>query len=369
MLAKKILFGLLILTLTLGFSPVLAQSDNGANATPDLVEQLLSQTQQVDELVQVTEQDFGNIKTGWFNNLWRDIRIIFTFDPVKKADLELEKASAVLLKVRQELTEKAVDPEKIKEKIEKANQRYEKAMARVKARLEKYKQEHPDDQRLEKFLDKFSDFSFKHQMVFKALEDKTPEQVRKLIEQRRQEHLKRFMQTMEKVEDKTKLKFRLKKMLVDDQAKFEHRVMRARLLEEIEKLDLDEQTKEKIEELKNEIKPLWEDLHETYQQAIERRQTTIESLKQEAEENKDKLLSEPEARQEFIQKVNQEMTSLREENKKIYQEKKQEIEQFIKEHKDELLEIKNEIKPLQMRTQIKNQNKTQRPRRINNSNE
>jgi len=347
MLAKKIVFTILLI-LSLGIiaaSPVLAQVTS-PNNTADIVDELVAQTQQVDDLVQVTQEDFGNLKTGWFSNFWRDVRIIFTFDPVKKAGLELEKASAVLLKTNQELAEKSLDAEKIKEKITAANQKYEQVMAKVKKRLEKYKQTHPDDQKLEKFLDKYADFSLKHQMVFESLEDKTPAQVKELLEQRRKAHLKRFMQTMEKMENQQQFKQRFKKMLVDNNSKFGQRVIKTHLLEEVDKLDLDEATKEKIKELKEEVGPLWDELHQTYQQAIQKRQTVIEKLKNEAAKSKDELLNDPQARHEFMRKVNQEMMSVREKNREIYKNKAVEVEQFINQHKDEILEVKKEIKPL-----------------------
>ncbi len=367
MLAKKILLNLLLLTLSLGVYPAIAQqTDNSSSSVPTVVNQLINPVQQLDNLTRVTAQDFGNIKTGWFSNLWRDIRIIFTFDPVKKADLELEKATAVLLRARQEVLEKGnqTDPSQIRAKMEKAVQRYERAMEKASLRLEKYKQKHPDDQRVDKFLDKFSDFSLKHQMVFESLEKQTPSQVRAMLEQQKKKNLKRFIQTMEKVDNSSALKSRLKKMLLSNQIKFEQRVMRAHFLDELETLDLDDQTKQKITELKQEVKPLWEELHQTYQQAVTKRQQTIEALKKEAKAKKDELINDPQARHEFIKKVNQTMQELRQENRKLYQEKREKVKQFIEEHQDELMEIKDKVRPL-----IKHQSQQRAEERMENKNE
>ncbi len=345
MLVKKMFISFLLLFLVFALNPAFAQT-NSTSSVGDVVHKIVVQNQQTDNLIQVTSQDFGNIKTGWFSNLWRNIQLIFTFDPVNKANLELEKATANILKVKQDVDTKHMSEEELKTRIAKANQRYTQAMERVKKQLEKYKAEHPDDQRIEKFLDKYSDFIFKHQLVFETLENKTPEQVKEILEQVRKKHLERFVKTMEQVEGRSAIKNRFKKMLINPNVKFNQRIMRAHLLNELDKTNLDDKTKQEIKQLKEEIQPLWNDLNETYQQLKLERQKTIESLRQEAEENKDKLMNDPQARREFVQKVNQEMKNLREKNKKVYQEKRNEVKEFIKDHQDELLNIKKNVVPL-----------------------
>ncbi len=347
MLAKKIFIAFVGLLFVFGLVlSAQAQTTTSTSPTSTMVNQLIAPVRQIGNLTQITQQDFAGIKTGWFDNLWRDIKIIFTFNPVKKADLELEKATAILLKAQQKIEKKNYDPAEAEKELAKAQARYQRVIDKMNQRLEAYKQRHPQDERVEKLLDKYTDLSLKQQALLEMLDNKLPPQAKPRLKALERLQLKSTLPVINKLDGGERFKNRLKKMIVNDPDNFRQQVMRIRALDKLDDMNLDSDTKEKIEELKQEIEPLWQEVQGAYRQARQKHQQTIEELRKEAEENKDKLLNDPEARREFMKKVNQQMKTLREENREIYQEKKEKVKQFIEEHKDELLEIKKEVKPL-----------------------
>jgi hypothetical protein len=141
-------------------------------------------------------------------NWWRGLRLGFTFNPVKKAELQERFANEKLLELKK-LAAKKKDP-KI---LEKAINNYQKEIERVKTRAEALKGRVKNKARLESFLDKFIRHQALHQRILEKLETKVPPQAIEKIKQARKRHLERFRDVMLKLEDKDKIPERLEKSL------------------------------------------------------------------------------------------------------------------------------------------------------------
>lgn len=129
---------------------------------------------------EITTSDLGIENPGilptspfYFLKEWkRDLKKVFTFNPVKKAELELEEAN-----------ERAAEIKKLEEinpqntgAITKAVQNYQRNMERLKTRLENLK-ETSENPNVDNLLDKLVDRSFKHQQLFDNLQSKFEEKI------------------------------------------------------------------------------------------------------------------------------------------------------------------------------------------------
>ncbi|MBU3922921.1 hypothetical protein KJ684_01645 [Patescibacteria group bacterium] len=136
----------------------------------------------------------GNFFYG-FKNAWRNIRLAFTADSVKKAELRLEFSNELMLEARKlaEQNKEAL--------LQKTMERYEKHMQKISERAEKLK----EDPEAGKFLDKLTDKMIKHQVIMERLENNLedkPEVLAK-IRANRERALESFGTIMSKVEENT----------------------------------------------------------------------------------------------------------------------------------------------------------------------
>jgi len=128
----------------------------------------------------------------FFKRGWRGIQSAFIFNPVKKAELKLRFADERLIEAKK--MAEAVDSKKASNIISKAIENYEKEVKRVKEQMDKF--EGIDVERVEKFVERFSDHQIKQQKLINRIEKKltekevSPEIIEKIIEhkERAMEH-------------------------------------------------------------------------------------------------------------------------------------------------------------------------------------
>ena len=137
--------------------------DNSINTTSDDVEEDLAE---VEEDENITADDLGvaepSVLPGdglYFLRKWRRaVQKAITFNPAKKATLEVRHASEQLLEAKK-LAEETGDDTLVEEAV--AN--YEATIENIKTRVDNLK-ENSDDPNVSKFLDKFVD----HQKIGRA---------------------------------------------------------------------------------------------------------------------------------------------------------------------------------------------------------
>jgi len=160
MIKNKILVALCVLTL-IGAVPVFAQ---------DAVEMQEPLAQEA-----ITTQDLGIQNVGllptspfyFFKNWSRTVRKTFTFNPVKKAELEVgfvNERAAEIKKLEE------VAPQNVTA-VTKALLKYQKNVKQLKNRLEGLK-ETSENPNIDRLVNKFTDQSFKHQQLFDELKVK-----------------------------------------------------------------------------------------------------------------------------------------------------------------------------------------------------
>jgi len=134
----------------------------------------------------------------YFLKEWkRGIQSFLTFNSVKKIELRGKIASEKLLELRK-LAENGVKPEI----IQKATDKYNQEMEKIKNQAEKIKDTAESSPAVNKFLDKFTEQQTLHQQILEKLQDQVPLQVYQKIEEARTKHLEKFEEVMQKLETK-----------------------------------------------------------------------------------------------------------------------------------------------------------------------
>lgn len=213
---------------------------------------------------QVTTSDLGVENPGllpgspfYFLKEWgRQIQNFFTFDPVKKAQLQLDQAN-----------ERAAEIEKLEEitpsntgAISKAIDNYQQNMERLNTRLEQLKQT-SQNPNVDKLLNNLVDLSIKHEELFNDLEAKLEQQTE--LKQKLQVSQEAISEVLNKipqqVENTNKLQNRLQEKidnLSDNPLKQLQAVNVLNKLENAKEATttiLKPEIQQKIEEIKNEI--------------------------------------------------------------------------------------------------------------------
>lgn len=172
--------------------------------------------QETSSLPEVSASDLGVAEPRilpdspfYFLKNWaRGIQSFITRDPVKKADLEEQFLNEKLVELK-----KMVELGKDKDKTDKAAEIVKAALEKVKSRIDQIKETAGTSDQVNSFLDKFTQQGLLQQRVLEKLANQVPAQAMEKIEQARQEHLQKFGQVMEKLEDTTKVTDRLKRAL------------------------------------------------------------------------------------------------------------------------------------------------------------
>jgi len=155
----------------------------------------------------VTAQDLGVSEPTilpdspfYFLKEWkRNISLALTFDNIKKAGLENKFAGEKLLELK-----KLIEKNASSKIIEKATDKYQRAMEKIKERADKIKESASDNEDVNKFLEKFTDQQVLQEKILQKLEEKVPADVLQKIKDAREAHLKKFQEIMEKLETNKK---------------------------------------------------------------------------------------------------------------------------------------------------------------------
>ncbi len=168
-----------------------------------------SASQEIQQDETVTATDLGikeptllpNSKFYFLKTISQKIQLAFTFNPVKKAELNLKLASEKLLEVKK-LAEKTSNPEI----LNKATELYNKRIEAIKANVEKFKETATSSEKVSKFLDKYTKQQILHEKILDKLETKVPTSTMEKIQQARENHLEKFGEVMQKLASTTQVK-------------------------------------------------------------------------------------------------------------------------------------------------------------------
>jgi Sec-independent protein translocase protein TatA len=315
---KKFVFYPVIFTLSFSLfvTPALAQEDNETTAVGKIA---------AGELEVSEPGPFSFIK-----DIFTDVRVFLTRDPIKKSELQLKKASRQLLRVRKMIKENPNDPE-VQEKLEKATNKYQNLIEKINERIEKVKETTPDSSKLKTFLDRYTDQQLLHQGILKNLSEQVPEKAYQIIEANRLKHLERFGEVMNKVQNKVEIKKRIKEGLENAKEAVSYRAIRLEILEELGEKDLPnvkEAIKEGIKEVKQERNELYQELKLKRQEIKE----NLQKIRLRNESGENTTSGENERLREMIQKEeeegNEEIGELKEairENKRSFFERVKDV--------------------------------------------
>jgi len=180
-------------------------------------------------------------KFGW------SIRRVFTFNPVKKVELELRIADQRAAEIRK-LSEVSED----EESIAKAAENYEDNVLRLKAKLEALK-ETSENPNIDVLLDKVIERSLKHQELFDELKNKH-EEIRGELEKAKSKIDEVVAEVPGKEADPEKFKDRLDRAL-DKEAKQEiiQEIEKAEILERINGKVSDDVLREKLMRIRDDV--------------------------------------------------------------------------------------------------------------------
>lgn len=167
----------------------------------------------------------------FLKNIFRAARMFFTFDPVKKAELELHLADEKLAEAF-----KVADTAQSDATLEKALENYLEAHRRLEERLISLKDKNKNVDRL---LESLADRVVKHTELFESFEDEFAPEARKEVEKAILKHIKHGLDL-----DKKKFKAELRALKAE-----------LELQEELAELarDLDEDIAEEFEKLSEEL--------------------------------------------------------------------------------------------------------------------
>lgn len=257
---NKKYFILIFFSLLLTATVVLAQETT--TSQPIDQTQIIAQDLEISEPTLLPSSPFY-----FFKNLGQSIRLFFTFNPVKKAELQLKYTA-----------EKAIEAKKVennKEALTKALNNYTKARQKLEKRFEKIK-ETSQNPNIDKLLDKFIEQNEKHQKLFQELIDKaTTKTTKNIIDEIVNEIKQQTIKIPTKFEDAPKVVERLSKTIdkvSEGEFKNFHKILR---YEDFINEATDDVLKEKLEKAK--------------EMAIENFATEIKTQKQAQEKFKDFL--------------------------------------------------------------------------------
>src|SRR3990167_8463756 len=187
---KFILINASALILIATGSGVMAQTDSAVTPAIDQPE--------------VLAQDLGitnpKILPGsplYFLKEWgRGVQSFFTFGQLKKTELEQKFANEKLIELK-----KLVEEGKASADIlEKATDKYQKTMGKIKEQADKIKNNAANNTEVGKFLDKFANQQVLQEKILQKLETQVPADVLQKIKDAREQHLEKFKDVMTKLE-------------------------------------------------------------------------------------------------------------------------------------------------------------------------
>ncbi len=180
----------------------------GSNAGAVLAEEAATTSQDNQTTAQeetVTPEDLGVGEPTilpdsplYFLKSWaRSIQLVLTFDPIKKAELQLKFSNEKIIE-----TEKMVTLKKTQEKVQSALKNYQETILDVATATKKIKEKVEESQEVEKFMEKFTNQSALQQKILEKLETQVPTATAEKIIEMRQTHLEKFGEVMQKLENR-----------------------------------------------------------------------------------------------------------------------------------------------------------------------
>jgi len=144
----------------------------------------------------------------FLKNWGRSIRSFFAFNPITKAELKEKFTDERLIELKM-----LIEQNRNREEIEEAIQNYQKELGEMEKVTQKIKERAEENEKVGAFLDKFIQHQVLHQRILQKLEDQVPPEVFEKIETAREEHLKKFGEVMNRLENKERLQERLEQNL------------------------------------------------------------------------------------------------------------------------------------------------------------
>lgn len=184
---KLFLIFVLVFT-TLGLGNSIVAQENTAIDTAD--EQISAEDLGVSDPALLPDNPF------YFLKEWgRQIRLTFTFNNVKKLELENKFANEKLIELK-----KIIDSSSDSAIIENATERYQNAVDKIKERADKIKEKASENEEINKFLEKFTNQQVLQEKILEKLQGQVPEQALEKITQARERHMEKFGEVMQKLE-------------------------------------------------------------------------------------------------------------------------------------------------------------------------
>ncbi|MCF7906943.1 DUF5667 domain-containing protein [Patescibacteria group bacterium] len=186
-------------------NPLQAQTEN--ESTPTLISNA-----EADE--NVTAVDLGIKEPKMFSNnffyslkeAWNSIDMALTFNPTKKAEKQMKRASEKLIEAK-----KLIEEKNQPERANKALQKYEQQMSRFQKTVKRIEQK--GEANLEKLTDRIVDNSWQHQNLINALEKKIDPQYFQEVEQAREQSLQAASAIIEKFIPEEKMEEKMESLL------------------------------------------------------------------------------------------------------------------------------------------------------------
>jgi len=176
---------------------VILPQENTDNKEGIIEEVILDETVKAEDL-EVSKPRILPDSRFYFLKEWRrSIRSVFTFNKVKKAELESRFANERLIEIKA-----MVERNKGSEAVKKAITKYEKALGKVKSQTEKIEETAQQNPKVEKFMEKYTHQQVLHQKILEKLEEKVPAEAFEKIKEAREEHLEGFKGVMLNLEEK-----------------------------------------------------------------------------------------------------------------------------------------------------------------------
>jgi len=250
----------------------------------------------------------------FFKNLGRRIRAFFAFRPIDKAKLSMKFASEKLLEAKK-LAQKTKNPDI----LEKALKNYEDEIERIKNRVEEIREKASENPEVGKFLDKFIKQQILHEKILERLQEQVPKEVSERIKETREQHLNRFGEVMQKLEEKTKIQERLEKNLEELKGSkfkdFKNLEILKRLEEQVpqEAKEAIQKARERtLERLKERIQQMTTTTQERFRDYIEKIQGDPEKKLEILEDIKSKLKNQPQIKERLENAGEEIMNKIRE---------------------------------------------------------
>jgi len=131
----------------------------------------------------------------WLKNWGRSIQKTFTFNPIKKAEIDLTQASEQLIKARA-IAATSDDPV-VQEKVEAALVKYEERMEKIKERSDEFRAKAPE--LADKFMEKLTDRQIKQQDIMSKMSEKMSEEALQHMSQIKEKTMEHYGEVVGKL--------------------------------------------------------------------------------------------------------------------------------------------------------------------------